>query len=84
MSAEDRIVGAMNVMAGLESRGTGGPDSLISAPTDYCTGSAASAENQIVVGPGTTYAIGYNAYHNRLNVAAMADATGTTLGGNQP
>jgi hypothetical protein len=30
------------------------------------------------VGPGTTYAIGHNAYHNRLNVASMADATGTT------
>jgi hypothetical protein len=78
MSAEDRIVGALNVMAGLESRRTGGADSLISAPTDYCTSSGASDENQIVVGPGATYAIGYNAYHNRLNVAAMADASGTT------
>jgi hypothetical protein len=78
MSAEDRIVGAMNVMAGLESRRTGGADSLISAPTDYCSSSGASDENHIVVGPGATYAIGYNAYHNRLNVAAMADASGTT------
>ncbi len=69
MTAEDRIVGAMNVMAGLESRRTGGADSLISAPADYCTSSGASDENQIVVGPGATYAIGYNAYHNRLNVA---------------
>jgi hypothetical protein len=66
MTAEDRIVGAMNVMAGLESRRTGGADSLISAPSDYCTSSGASDENQIVVGPGATYAIGYNAYHNRL------------------
>jgi hypothetical protein len=78
MSAEDRIVGAMNVMAGLELKGTGGPDSTITAPADYCTGSGASDENHIVIGPGTTYAIGYNAYHNRLNVAAMADASGTS------
>ena len=78
MTAEDRIVGAMNVMAGLESRRRGGPDSLITAPSGYCTGSGASHVNQIAVGPGTTYAIGYNAYHNRLNVAAMADGSGTT------
>jgi hypothetical protein len=77
VSAEDRIVGSMNVMAGLESRRNGGADSLITAPSDYCTGSGASDENQIVIGPGATYAIGYNAYHNRLNVAAMADASGT-------
>ena len=78
MSAEDRIVGSMNVMAGLESSGSGGPDTTITAPTDYCTGSGASDLNEIVIGPGTTYAIGYNAYHNRLNVAAMADASGTS------
>jgi hypothetical protein len=78
MTAEDRIVGSMNVMAGLESRRTGGPDTLISAPSGYCTGSGASHINQISVGPGTTYAIGYNAYHNRLNVAAMADGSGST------
>jgi hypothetical protein len=76
MSAEDRIVGSMNVMAGLESSRTGGPDSLINAPSGYCT--AAAHPNQIVIGPGSTYAIGYNAYHNRLNVPAMADASGTT------
>ena len=78
MSAEDRIVGSMNVMAGLESQRTGGPDSLITAPLDYCTSSGATHLNQIVIGPGATYAIGYNAYHNRLNVAAMADASGTS------
>jgi hypothetical protein len=78
MTAEDRIVGAMNLMAGLESRGTGGPDSLITAPSGFCTGSGASDVNRIVVGPGATYAIGYNAYHNRLNVAAMADGSGST------
>jgi len=78
MTAEDRIVGSMNVMAGLESRRNGGPDTLISAPSGYCTGSGASHVNQISVGPGTTYAIGYNAYHNRLNVAAMADSSGST------
>ncbi len=78
MSAEDRIVGSMNVMAGLESRRNGGPDTLISAPTNYCTSSGASHLNQIAVGPGSTYAIGYNAYHNRLNVAALADGSGTS------
>lgn len=78
MSAEDRIVGSMNVMAGLESRRNGGPDSLITAPSSYCTSSGATHVNQIVIGPGSTYAIGYNAYHNRLNVAAMADGSGTT------
>ena len=78
MTAEDRIVGSMNVMAGLESRRTGGPDSLITAPSGYCTSSGASHVGQISVGPGTTYAIGYNAYHNRLNVPAMANSSGTT------
>jgi hypothetical protein len=78
MSAEDRIVGSMNVMAGLESRRNGGPDSLITAPSGYCTSSGASNIGQISVGPGSTYAIGYNAYHNRLNVAAMADGSGTS------
>jgi hypothetical protein len=78
MTAEDRIVGSMNVMAGLESRRTGGPDTLISAPSGYCTSSGASNVNQISVGPGSTYAIGYNAYHNRLNVAAMANGSGST------
>src|SRR5882724_8546261 len=77
MSAEDRLVGSMNVMAGLESRRTGGPDSLITAPSGYCTSSGATHLNQVVIGPGSTYAIGYNAYHNRLNVPAMADASGT-------
>src|ERR1700760_2011245 len=78
MTAEDRIVGSMNVMAGLESRRTGGPDSLITAPSGYCTSSGASNINKISVGPGSTYAIGDNAYHNRLNVAAMADGSGST------
>ena len=77
VSAEDRIIGSMNVMAGLESRGTGGPDSTITAPTDYCTSSGASDQNHIVIGPGTTYVIGYNEYHNRLHAPAMADASGT-------
>jgi hypothetical protein len=78
MSAEDRIVGSMNVMAGFESQGTGGPDSQITAPTNYCTSSGATNPNHIVIGPGSTYAIGYNAYHNRLNVAALADGSGTS------
>jgi hypothetical protein len=76
MQAQERIVGSMNVMAGLESQRIGGPDTLIPAPSEYCT--AAAHLNQISIGPGTTYAIGYNAYHNRLNVAAMADGSGTS------
>jgi hypothetical protein len=78
MSAEDRIVGSLNVMAGFESQGTGGPDSQITAPTNYCTSSGATNPNHIVIGPGSTYAIGYNAYHNRLNVPALADGSGTS------
>ena len=76
--AQDRIVGSMNLMAGLESLGTGGPDSLIPAPPNFCTGSGASDINRIVIGPGATYAIGYNAYHNRLQVPEMADASGSS------
>jgi hypothetical protein len=78
ISAEDRIVGSMNLMAGLESQRTGGPDTLITAPVNFCTSSGASNIGKISVGPGTTYAIGYNAYHNRLNVTALADGSGTS------
>ena len=77
-NAEERIVESMNLMAGLESQRTGGPDTLIPAPPNFCTGSGASDLNKIVVGPGATYAIGYNAYHNRLNDPDMADASGTS------
>jgi hypothetical protein len=76
MQAQDRIVGSMNVMAGLESQRIGGPDTLIPAPSEYCT--AATHVDQISIGPGTTYAIGYNAYHNRLNVPELADGSGTS------
>ena len=77
-NAEERIVESMNLMAGLESQRTGGPDTLIPAPPNFCTGTGASHLNQISVGPGATYAIGYNAYHNRLNDPDMADASGTS------
>jgi hypothetical protein len=78
VAAQARIVGSMNLMAGLESQGAGGPNSLITAPPNFCTGSGATNPNQITIGPGATYAIGYNAYHNRLNDPAMADASGTS------
>jgi len=77
-SAQKRIVGSMNVMAGLESQRTGGPDTLITAPSGYCTGSGATHVGQITIGPGSTYAIGYNEYHNRLNDPNMADGSGTS------
>jgi hypothetical protein len=78
ISAQQRIVGSMNVMAGLESQRTGGPDSLITAPSNYCTSSGATHIGQITIGPGSTYAIGYNEYHNRLNDPNMADNTGSS------
>ena len=34
--AQQRIVGAMNVMAGVDNQG-GGQTALLTAPTDYCT-----------------------------------------------
>lgn len=78
ISAQQRIVGSMNLMAGLESQRTGGPDTLITAPSGFCTSSGATHIGQIVVGPGTTYVIGYNEYHNRLNDPNMADGSGTS------
>jgi hypothetical protein len=76
IDAQPRIVGTMNLIAGLESDGS--PNSVIAAPADFCTGSAATDENEITLGVGTTYVIGYNEYHNRLNDPNMADASGTT------
>jgi len=78
ISARERIIGSMNVMAGLESQRNGGPDTQIPAPSGYCTSSGATHINEINVGPGTTYVIGYNEYHNRLNDPNMADSSGTS------
>lgn len=78
ISAEARIVGSMNVMAGLESQRTGGPDTTITAPSGYCTGSGATHPGEVVVGPGTTYVIGYNEYHNRQHDPNMADGSGSS------
>jgi len=76
IDAEDRLVEAMNLMAGLEARGL--PGKKITAPQDFCTGTGSTTLNQITLGVGTTYAIGYNAYHNRLNDPNLADDSGTT------
>jgi MBG domain (YGX type) len=67
-SQEDRLVWSLNLMAGLESAAS------TTAPLDFCTGSG----NKITLGIGTTYAIGYNEYHNRLNDPNMQDGAGTT------
>jgi hypothetical protein len=76
--AQARIVGSMNLMAGFESARTGGPDTTITAPSGFCTSSGATNIGKISVGPGTTYVIGYNHYHNRLNDPSMADGSGTS------
>jgi hypothetical protein len=67
-SQQDRLVQSLNLMAGLESSAS------TVAPTDFCTGS----KDKIELGIGTTYVIGYNEYHNRLNDPNMQDASGTT------
>jgi hypothetical protein len=76
-AAQQRIVGSMNVMAGFEGHG-GGQNALISAPPNYCTNSAAPQTNMIKLGAGSTYAIAYNHYHNRLNDPNLADGSGTS------
>jgi MBG domain (YGX type) len=68
IDAQNRLVTSLNLMAGLESAAS------TSAPKDFCTGSG----DKITLGIGTTYAIGYNEYHNRLHDPNMADASGTT------
>jgi hypothetical protein len=77
VSAENRIVGALNLIAGLESQNPG-QNNIITAPTNFCTNSGTTNQNEITLGAGATYSIGYNAYHNRLNVAAMQDQNGTS------
>ena len=76
-NARERIVGSIDVMAGFESQGAG-QNSLITAPTDYCTSSGATHIGQIVIGNGATYVIGYNHYHNVVNDPYIADSSGTT------
>jgi Alginate lyase len=80
ISVEARIVTAMNQLAGFESQAdhsTTNPPP-ITAPTNFCTSAGATSIGKITPGVGTTFAIGYNAYHNRLNVTAMADSSGTS------
>ncbi|MGO4515164.1 hypothetical protein AB4Y89_05195 [Terriglobus sp. 2YAB30_2] len=77
VKAEDRIVGALNLIAGLEAQNPG-QNNIITAPFDFCTSSGGVGINQIKLGYGATYVIGYNAYHNRLNVAAMQNQHGSS------
>jgi MBG domain (YGX type) len=70
IDAQNRLVTSLNLMAGLESAHS------TTAPPDFCTGSS----DKITLGIGTTYAIGYNEYHNRLHDPNMADATSGTTG----
>ncbi len=66
--AEERLINALNFAAGLETKASK------DAPTDFCT----DANDKITLGLGTTYVIGYNHYHNRLNNPNMTDASGTS------
>ncbi len=75
--AQQRIVGSMNLMAGFEGQG-GGQNAIITAPSSFCTSSGATNIGEITLGAGSTYAIGYNQYHNRLNDPNMATSSGTT------
>ncbi|RSL16348.1 alginate lyase [Edaphobacter aggregans] len=75
--AQQRIVGSMNLMSGFEGQG-GGQNAIITAPSSFCTSSGATNIGEITLGAGSTYAIGYNQYHNRLNDPNMANSTGTT------
>jgi len=77
VKAEDRIVGALNLISGFEAEDPG-QNNIITAPSDFCTSSGGAGINEIELGAGATYVIGYNAYHNRLDVAAMQDQNGTS------
>ncbi len=75
--AQQRIVQSINMMAGFEGQG-GGQNAFITAPTDFCTSSGATKIGYIELGAGSTYAIGYNHYHNRLNDPNLANSSGTS------
>jgi hypothetical protein len=75
--AQQRIVGSINVMSGFEGQG-GGQNAIITAPTDYCTSSGATNIGEITLGAGSTYAIAYNQYHNRLNDPNLANGSGSS------
>jgi hypothetical protein len=77
VNAESRIVPALNLISGFEAQDPG-QNNIITAPTDFCTSSGGVGIGEIKLGAGATYVIAYNAYHNRLNVAALADQHGTS------
>ena len=77
VNAESRIVPALNLITGFELQNPG-QNNIISAPTDFCTSSGGVGIGEIKLGYGATYSIAYNAYHNRLNVTAMADGSGSS------
>lgn len=65
--AQDRLVTAMNLMAGMELTGSK------NAPANFCT----KGSGNLTLGKVTTFLLGYNEYHNRLNDPNMSDASGT-------
>jgi hypothetical protein len=77
VKAESRIVPALNLISGFELQNPG-QNNIITAPSSFCTSSGGVGIGEIKLGAGATYSIGYNAYHNRLNVTAMADQNGTS------
>ncbi|MDX1901830.1 MAG: MBG domain-containing protein [Gammaproteobacteria bacterium] len=66
--AQERIINALNVNAGLELSGS------TTAPKDFCT----DVGGKIIPGKSSTYVMAYNHYHNRLKDPRMADQSGTT------
>jgi hypothetical protein len=74
---QSRIDGALNLISGFESQDPG-QNNIIAAPTDFCTSSGATNENEITLGAGATYSIAYNAYHNRMNDPNIANGSGTS------
>lgn len=62
VGAKERLVTSLNLMAGFQLSG----GRKIIAPDSFC-----GKKHKITLGIGTTYVIGYNEYHNRLNDSNM-------------
>lgn len=69
VGAEQRLVTSLNLMAGFQLSGEKSGVSKIVAPEDFC-----GSKHKITLGIGTTYVIGYNEYHNRLNDSNMTES----------
>jgi hypothetical protein len=74
VDAEDRLTRALNVASGIEIAAS------TEASADFCTGASDAID---LAGNGSTYVIGYNEYHNRLNSPSMTDTTGAGTTGVQ-